>query len=186
MISIVIDPNLRYPEADEHRCTAALLLTVQPLRAYYNPSTGRWLSRDPIGEAGGVHVYGALRNEPVNSVDGFGLWTSWPNGGQHDNLTRKSLKTALGAIARPPSDGCKKKMTETLVSANVGQDRGSAGDDLPRHFNRGGFKTESPQQAQQRRTAARTRSPSRTTTLVDCDPMSMPATAMLVAAQSAG
>jgi RHS repeat-associated protein len=25
---------------------------------YYNPGTGRWLSRDPIGEKGGLNLYG--------------------------------------------------------------------------------------------------------------------------------
>ena len=36
---------------------------------YYNPSTGRWLSRDPIGEAGGMNLYGMVDNNPVNFVD---------------------------------------------------------------------------------------------------------------------
>ena len=25
-------------------------------QAFYNPSTGRWLNRDPLGEAGGLNV----------------------------------------------------------------------------------------------------------------------------------
>jgi RHS repeat-associated protein len=40
---------------------------------YYNPSTGRWLSRDPIGEAGGKNVYGALGNRPTELIDTLGL-----------------------------------------------------------------------------------------------------------------
>ena len=40
---------------------------------YYDPSAGRWLSRDPIGEQGGVNLYGMVRNDPVNSVDVLGL-----------------------------------------------------------------------------------------------------------------
>ncbi len=40
---------------------------------YYNPSTGRWLSRDPIGELGGVNLYGMLGNSPVNHWDYLGL-----------------------------------------------------------------------------------------------------------------
>jgi RHS repeat-associated protein len=39
----------------------------------YNPSLGRWLSRDPIGEAGGVNLYGYVGNNAVNSVDSLGL-----------------------------------------------------------------------------------------------------------------
>ena len=30
-----------------------LLVSALPVHAFYNPSTGRWLSRDPIGEQGG-------------------------------------------------------------------------------------------------------------------------------------
>ena len=36
---------------------------------YYNPGTGRWLSRDPIGEKGGVNLYGIVFNRPLNGVD---------------------------------------------------------------------------------------------------------------------
>lgn len=41
--------------------------------AYYNPGTGRWLSRDPIEERGGANVYVTLNNTPVNKVDLLGL-----------------------------------------------------------------------------------------------------------------
>jgi RHS repeat-associated protein len=41
----------------------------------YDPSSGRWLSRDPIGEAGGENLYGFVGNDPVNGVDPFGLRT---------------------------------------------------------------------------------------------------------------
>ena len=39
---------------------------------YYNASTGRWLSRDPIGEAGGLNLYGFCRNDGCNAVDARG------------------------------------------------------------------------------------------------------------------
>jgi RHS repeat-associated protein len=40
---------------------------------YYNPTTGRWLSRDPIGEKGGLNLYGMVRNNPLSFVDILGL-----------------------------------------------------------------------------------------------------------------
>jgi len=40
---------------------------------YYQPETGRWLSRDPIGERGGVNLYTLVRNRPTNRVDFLGL-----------------------------------------------------------------------------------------------------------------
>lgn len=40
---------------------------------YYNPSTGRWLSRDPIAERGGANLYGFVDNNPENRFDALGL-----------------------------------------------------------------------------------------------------------------
>ena len=40
---------------------------------YYDPATGRWLSRDPIGERGGLNLYGFVGNDPVNAWDYLGL-----------------------------------------------------------------------------------------------------------------
>jgi RHS repeat-associated protein len=42
------------------------------LYRYYSPSTGRWLSRDPIGERGGRDLYAFVRNDPISFVDPFG------------------------------------------------------------------------------------------------------------------
>jgi uncharacterized protein RhaS with RHS repeats len=40
---------------------------------YYNPVTGRWLGRDPVGEQGGISLYGFIVNEPISNVDFLGL-----------------------------------------------------------------------------------------------------------------
>src|SRR5690606_15775293 len=40
---------------------------------FYNAETGRWLNRDPIGEQGGLHLYGMADNNPVSWVDVLGL-----------------------------------------------------------------------------------------------------------------
>jgi RHS repeat-associated protein len=40
---------------------------------YYDPITGRWPSRDPIGERGGMNLYGFVGNDGVNWVDLLGL-----------------------------------------------------------------------------------------------------------------
>jgi RHS repeat-associated protein len=39
----------------------------------YDAEIGRWLNRDPIGEWGGINLYGFVGNNPVNFVDPFGL-----------------------------------------------------------------------------------------------------------------
>ena len=41
---------------------------------YFHPETGRWLSRDPVGERGGKNLYVALRNNPFGRVDPHGLY----------------------------------------------------------------------------------------------------------------
>jgi hypothetical protein len=42
-------------------------------RAFYNPDTGRWLSRDPIGERGGENLYAFSGNDLLNFIDYLGL-----------------------------------------------------------------------------------------------------------------
>jgi hypothetical protein len=39
----------------------------------YSPELGRWLSRDPIGERGGLNIYGFALNSPVIFFDYLGL-----------------------------------------------------------------------------------------------------------------
>ncbi|MEI7929395.1 MAG: RHS repeat-associated core domain-containing protein, partial [Verrucomicrobiales bacterium] len=40
---------------------------------HYDPRFGRWLSRDPLGEAGGFNLYAYCGNDPVNRHDPLGL-----------------------------------------------------------------------------------------------------------------
>jgi RHS repeat-associated protein len=40
---------------------------------YYNPTTGRWPNRDPIGERGGLNLYGFVGNSPTSRFDRRGL-----------------------------------------------------------------------------------------------------------------
>ena len=57
---------------------------------YYEPRAGRFITRDPIGIAGGINLYGYVDNNPVNLLDPFGLepnnrsgwqsvWNWWSN-----------------------------------------------------------------------------------------------------------
>ena len=39
---------------------------------FYSPGLGRWINRDPIGEAGGANLYGFVGNNPINSIDAYG------------------------------------------------------------------------------------------------------------------
>jgi RHS repeat-associated protein len=51
---------------------------------YYSASVGRWLSRDPIGERGGLNRYGFVGNDSVDYLDRLGLVL-------YDESTRKIL-----------------------------------------------------------------------------------------------
>lgn len=44
---------------------------------YYIPSTGYWLSRDPIEERGGLNLYAFIANNPVKFSDSLGLAQLW-------------------------------------------------------------------------------------------------------------
>jgi len=44
---------------------------------YFSASTGRWLSSDPVEEEGGTALYVFVVNDPISSVDLFGLKKTW-------------------------------------------------------------------------------------------------------------
>ena len=63
--------------------TAILCCGVLDSSAYYDPKAGKWLSRDPIQEKGGINTTSFCRNDPVNNVDPLGLEANKLYGGGH-------------------------------------------------------------------------------------------------------
>jgi RHS repeat-associated protein len=60
---------------------------------YYDPLTGRWPSRDPIGEEGGVNLYGFVGNDPNSDIDVlgaiFGFNDGWTKRGTNEDMSRR-------------------------------------------------------------------------------------------------
>ena len=78
---------------------------------YYDPRVGRFISEDPIRWAAGPNFYTYVGNEPVNSVDPFGLKRSWPRRPRQPLPTpklpcRRSFKEKVEEALEPPPVEC--------------------------------------------------------------------------------
>ncbi|MFO0972891.1 MAG: RHS repeat-associated core domain-containing protein [Phycisphaerae bacterium] len=67
---------------------------------FYGPKWGRWASRDPIGELGGIALLEALAGAPTFAYDSLGLKLGVANGEQ-------SLKKGLGLLEKACERNCK-------------------------------------------------------------------------------
>ncbi|NUQ45949.1 MAG: RHS repeat-associated core domain-containing protein, partial [Phycisphaerae bacterium] len=96
---------------------------------YSDYTLGRWMSRDPSDELGGVNLYVAISNDPVNECDPAGLWSLE----DHERLTRLSFRRVRNAL--PVSDECLAAILGALIAANKSQDLAHFFD-YERHYNR--------------------------------------------------
>ena len=73
---------------------------------FYQPVMGRWLTRDPLQEAGGINLYGFVQNNPVNWIDPWGLdsssgsWTFWQSINYLNNQAQARYQP--GYVPPPP------------------------------------------------------------------------------------
>jgi hypothetical protein len=100
----------------------AWLLVPPTAHGFYNSSTGRWLSRDPVGEQGGLNPYAFVANDPPDYIDTDGRFTGtkcltcgqWYQG-WHDCGSKSqppidcSAYSALGGVSCKDCSGKTKK-----------------------------------------------------------------------------
>lgn len=78
---------------------------------YYHPELGRWPSRDPIGEKGGMNLYVFIGNAPSNSYDILGLEQAYGLKGLPKDIDilattqNEKLKARLFSRTSGPADG---------------------------------------------------------------------------------
>jgi RHS repeat-associated protein len=69
---------------------------------WYDPATARWLTRDPIGYAGGSNLYGYVGGNPVGGVDPWGLKFSYVESKRDPNFWPK-IVALLNHLADSPT-----------------------------------------------------------------------------------
>ena len=83
-----------------------IALAVLPASAFYNPTTGRWLSRDPIDERDVANLYAFCRNSDVNTYDYLGNLTISPIVPyEAGNCGAFAVTYAFGLNAPAPAEG---------------------------------------------------------------------------------
>lgn len=112
-------------------------LATAPYRGY-NPTLGRWTTRDPIGEAGGIGLYVYLGNDPVGRIDPLGLEdpfgsSSWEGtfgaigagiGGAAGTVWGPVILGGLGAVGGAIIGGGPEDVPAVIAGTYAGQQAG--------------------------------------------------------------
>jgi hypothetical protein len=75
--------------------------------AFYDPGQGRWASRDPIQEQGGVNLYGFVGNDGIGKRDYLGLSTLKPG-----ECKYKSVNEAINAGGQYALEGAVRNLAK--------------------------------------------------------------------------
>jgi len=86
----------------------------------YTRELGRWLSRDPIEEKGGLNIYGFANNAPINLLDYIGLQvqvTKIARGPNHINWVLAVYAEICSQCVDVNGDGVQRPLTRDELSA---------------------------------------------------------------------
>jgi len=86
------------PQPQLNHCDYSTILVSYYGFRYYDPVTGRWPSRDPIEEKGGLNLYGFVGNDGVNAWDLLGLWWCCDKCEQEDAIDEDSIGIELFSV----------------------------------------------------------------------------------------
>jgi RHS repeat-associated protein len=94
---------------------------------YYSPQTGRWMSRDRIGERGGINLYAFGPNSPVNGFDTLG--DKWRNAdavkhfytgeGRDVTIDGIGLRSEITSAAQPRMDEFEQMARDDSVAVGM-------------------------------------------------------------------
>jgi RHS repeat-associated protein len=93
--------NNRLANTKERDVNVAGVLTLDDHgMRYYNPVTGRYISRDPLGYPDGLNNYLHVHNNPINRIDSLGLEDTWSQRwAKSISAAAQAAKDAVNSVA---------------------------------------------------------------------------------------
>ena len=112
-----------------------VLFAAQPVSAFYNSDIGRWANRDPIGERGGINLYGFVNNNPAGFIDSLGLYVfvgNHPVGKPADPCNKSTLPNHAAIVLMPdnPQDFRNNPLFNNDFIATIGGQPNGGGFDM--------------------------------------------------------
>lgn len=103
---------------------------------YYDPATGRYLTRDPLGYTDGLNPYLYVHNNPINHIDPLGLeaMSTWQMFAWNFGVVRRSNARAVRNAGAQAGDAISRAAAnaDSALVANVGGFAGGASGTLER------------------------------------------------------
>jgi len=107
---------------------------------FYSPELGRWLNRDPLGEAGGINLYGFVGNSPIDWIDFYGRS---PRGtDKRYDLPRKFWRWAHRRVKGKRKENFSREEVKELF--DEWEDLGRPGPDSKGKYRKGSFQWSTP------------------------------------------